>query len=217
MRDERNNENPIRVLLADDHPVTRSGIRAILDKAPDIQVVGEAGNGIEAQRLVAELAPKILLLDLQMPGPQPSEVAMWVRDHCPETVTLVLTAHDRDAYLAAMIEAETTGFVTKEEAPERLLEAIRHAARGEVLFNRDQLIRARRWRKEVGERWESLTERERDVLILVATGKTNQEIAQELQITAKTVSNHVSSILDKLGMASRTEASLWAVREGLID
>ena len=208
MRTEMNDGDTIRVLLADDHPVARAGIRAILEKAPDIQVVGEARDGTEAQKLTAELHPQILLLDLRMPGPRPAEVAAWVRAHCPETVTLVLTAHDRDAYLAAMMEAETAGFVTKEEAPERLVEAIRHAARGEVLFSREQLTWARHWREEVGERWESLTEREQEVLILVAEGKTDREIAQELQIKVKTIGNHVSSILDKLGVASRTKAAL---------
>ena len=128
----------IRVLLADDHPVTRAGIRAILEKAADIKVVGEAKDGIEAQRLTVELRPDILLLDLRMPGPQPSEIMLWVHDHCPETTTLVLTAHDRDVYLAEIMEAGATGFLTKNEAPQRLLEAVRCAARGEILFGHGQ-------------------------------------------------------------------------------
>jgi len=182
----------IRVLLADDHPVTRAGICAILEDAPDIQIVGEAKDGIEAKRMVADLCPDILLLDLVMPGPRPSEIEAWVRTHHPETITLVLTAHDRDAFLADVVEAGAVGFVTKEEAPERLVEAIRRAARGEILFDSGQLARARRWREEVGERWESLTEREREVLTLVAQGKSNREIAERLCVTEKTVEKHVS-------------------------
>ena len=207
----------IRVLLADDHPVTRAGMRAILEDAPDMQIVGEAKDGIEAERMVADLCPDILLLDLVMPGPRPSEIEAWVRTHYPETITLVLTAHDRDAFLADMVEAGAVGFVTKEEAPDRLVEAIRRAARGEVLFDSEQLTRARRWREEVGERWESLTEREQEVLALVAQGKSNGEIAERLCVTEKTVEKHVSNVLGKLELSSRTEAAMWVVGAGLVE
>jgi DNA-binding NarL/FixJ family response regulator len=198
----------ISVLLADDHPVTRAGIRAILDWTPDIQVVGEAKDGIEAQELVAKLHPRILLLDLQMPGPRPAEIEKWVRANCPETITLVLTGHDRDAYLASMIEAGISGFITKGTPADRLVEAIRRAARGEVLFNGEQLARARRWRREVGEKWESLTERERQVLQLLAQGSDNATIAETLGVTPKTAAYHVANIL-KLGVVSRQEATAW--------
>jgi DNA-binding NarL/FixJ family response regulator len=203
--------------IADDHPTTRAGIRTILDETPDIQVVGEAGDGIEAQELIAKLHPRILLLDLQMPGLRPVEVEKWVRAHCPDTITLVLTAHDRDAYLASMMEAGTAGFISKGTPAENLVKAIRRAAQGKILFNGEQLARARRWRQDTGEKWESLTERERQILMLVAKGKTDKEVAQELQIKVKTVGNHISNILRKLNIASRTEAALWAVREGFAE
>jgi DNA-binding NarL/FixJ family response regulator len=199
----------IRVLLTDDHPVAREGIRAILERTPDIQIVGEARDGIEAKRMVADLCPDILLLDLVMPGPRPSEIEAWVRTHYPETITLVLTAHDRDAYLADMIEAGAVGFVTKEKALERLVEAIRRAARGEILFGSEQLTRARRWREEVGERWESLTGRERQVLQLLVEGLDNVAIAEALCVTTKTVEYHVTNTLNKLDAASRLEAVVW--------
>ena len=199
----------IRVLLADDHPVAREGIRAILERTHDIQIVGEAKDGIEAKRMVADLCPDILLLDLVMPGPRSSEIEAWVRTHYPETITLVLTAHDRDAYLADMIEAGAVGFVTKEKAPQRLVEAIRRAARGGILFDSEQLTRARRWREEVGERWESLTGRERQVLQLLVEGLDNAAIAEALCVTAKTVEYHVTNALSKLGVASRLEAVVW--------
>ena len=140
-----------------------------------------------------------------------------MRTHYPETITLVLMAHDRDAVLADVVEAGAVGFVTKEEAPERLVEAIRRAARGEVLFTREQLTRARRWREEVGERWENLTEREREVLALVAQGKSNGEIAERLCVTEKTVEKHVSNVLGKLALSSRTEAAVWVVGAGLVE
>jgi CheY-like chemotaxis protein len=145
----------IRVLLADDHPALRAGIRAILEKAPDVQVVGEAKDGTQAQQLTASLRPQVLLLDLRMPGPRPAETVAWVRAHCPDTAVLVLTAHDVDGYLAAMVEVGAAGFVVKEEAPETIVEAVRAAARGEVFFSEEQRARARHWHEEVGARWES--------------------------------------------------------------
>jgi len=133
----------------------------------------------------------------------------WVRAHCPETAVLVLTAHDVDGYLATMIEAGAAGFVVKEEAPETVVEAIRHAARGDVLFSEEQQTRACDWREEVGERWESLTEREQEVLRLLAEGLDNAAIAEALCVTPKTVEYHVTNILSKLGVVSRLEAVVW--------
>ncbi len=132
----------IRLVLADDQEITRKGIRAMLSGAPDIEVVGEAKDGNEAQELTARLRPHILLLDLIMPGPRPYEVERWVRANCPETITLILTAHDRDAYLAEMVEAGAAGYLTKEISAQRLIEAIRRAVRGEALFDQTQLARA---------------------------------------------------------------------------
>jgi two-component system response regulator NreC len=203
-------EGTIRVLLADDHPVTRAGIRAILEGAPDIAVVAEAKDGLEAQQLVAEFCPRILLLDLVMPGPRPREIEAWVRAHYPETITLVLTAHDRDVFLAEAIGGGVAGFLTKEEAPQRLVEAVRRAARGDVLISGEQLARARHWREEVGERWESLTEREREVLRLLTQGLDNVTIADEMRVTVRTVESHVTNILRKLEVSSRLEAATWA-------
>ncbi len=189
---------PIRVVIADDREVARQGICAILEKTLDIQVVGEAQNGIEAQRLVAELCPDVLLLDLIMPETRPSVVAAWVRQHCPETVTLALTAHDRDAYLSKMIEAGVSGYLTKGERSERLIEAIRCAKRGESFISEDLLDRALWWRAEVAERWESLSKRERQVLHFLMEGLGNVSIAERLGVTAKTVDYHVANIKYKL-------------------
>ncbi len=204
----------IRVVLADDHEVTRAGIRAILEAASDIEVVGEAGTGEEAKTLTARLRPHVLLLDLQMPGPRPSQVEAWVRSHYPETITLVLTAHDRDAYLTEMVEAGVVGFLSKEEAGLRLVMAIRRAARGATLLSPEQLRRVQRWRREVGDRWEELTDRERDVLRLLVAGHENARIADHLSVTQRTVEYHVSNVLHKLGVATRLEAATW-VRENL--
>lgn len=202
-------KEPIRLLMADDHPVTRAGIRAVLSAAPDIHVVGEAQNGHEVQALVSQLRPHILLLDLQMPDTHPAEIERWVRAHAPETITLVLTAHDRDAYLADMMEAGVAGFLAKSEPDEGLIAAIRRAAGGEILFDDAQLARVRCWRKVAGEKWESLTERERQVLQYLTQGLSNKAIAEKLCVTSKTVAYHITNILSKLDVTSRQEAAAW--------
>lgn len=199
----------LSLLLADDHPVTRAGIRAILSEAPDIQVVGEAQNGLEAQELTAKFHPRVLLLDLQMSGPRPAEIEKYVRTHSPETVTLVLTAHDRDAYLANMMEAGAVGFLAKGEPAERLIAAIWRVARGEILFNSEQLRRARHWREAAGEKLKSLTDREYQVLQLLAQGLDNAAIAEALCVKPKTAAYHVTHILSKLEVTSRGEATAW--------
>jgi two-component system NarL family response regulator len=211
-------ERVIRVVLADDHAVTREGIRKMLDRAADLQIVGEAQDGMEAMQLAAQLQPDILLLDLQMPGPRPAEVERWVRANCPHTETLVLTAHDRRSYLAEMIDAGAVGYLHKSTtSAERLIDAIRCAARGAILFDAEQVEQARCWRETVEAKWKRLTEREREILALIVHGKTDKEIAAQLSIKLKTVGNHVSSILEKLEMTSRTEAAVWAVKEGFVD
>jgi DNA-binding NarL/FixJ family response regulator len=199
----------IRVLLADDQPVARAGIRAALEKAPDITVVGEAADGAAVQRLTAELRPDVVLLDLVMPGLRPVEFVRWARANCPATEVLPLTAHDRDCYLAEMLEAGAAGFLTKSGALDRLTERIRCVARGEILFDEAQQKRVNRWREEVGGRWESLTKRERQVLLALARGLDNAAVAAALCVTTKAVEHHVTNVLCKLGLASRLEAAVW--------
>jgi len=199
----------ITVVLADDHPVIREGIRRILANAIDISVVGEAQDGKEVKELVAKLHPKILLLDLKMPETSPFEIEKWVRENYPETITLVLTAHDRDFYLAGMIDAGVAGYLDKNERIEDLIAAIRRAAHGEVFFTREQIDRARKWRHEGGEKWEKLTKREREILLLIAQGQSNKAIAKKLGIALKTVAYHVSTILGRLDVESRNEAVVW--------
>jgi DNA-binding NarL/FixJ family response regulator len=209
-------ETKINVLLIDDHKLTREGTRSVLEQASDIRVVGEGQDGHEAKQLTAALKPDVLLLDLQMPGPSPAEIEAWVRKNYPETVTLVLTAHDRDTYLAGMAKAGAVGYIIKEEAAERLIEAIRRAVRGEILFTEKQRKRMEAWEMEARDRWGKLSSREREVLRLVAEGLMNQEISERLEISEKTVANHVSRILQKLRATNRTEAAIWAVRKGFI-
>lgn len=202
-------QEKITVLIADDHPATREGIRRILEQTADICVVGEAKDGIETKKSVSQLRPNVLILDLIMPGPRPSDIEKWVRKNHPETVTLILTAHDRDAYLAQMMEAGAAGYLSKEESGERLISAIRRVARGANIFEEQQLFRVRQWKKDVEAKWQSLTKREREILRLLAEGRANKEIAAACNIVLRTVEKHLENIYEKLGVRSKTEAALW--------
>jgi len=197
------------ILIADDHPLARAGIRTMLEAAPDLRVIGEAEDGDMARKLVAELQPRVLLLDLKMPGLSSAEVEKWVRSHFPNIVTLVLTAHDRDAYLSQMLDAGVSGYMDKNTRGEQLIAAIRRAVRGEMLFSSEQIRRARQWRQQEGLQWQRLTPRERQILPLLATGLDNAGISSRLGISQKTVAFHITNILKKLQVISRQEAASW--------
>lgn len=181
----------------------------MLEKTPDIYAVGEAGSGGETEKLVAELRPNIILLDLKMPGFSPAAFEKWARENYPETITLVLTAHDRDAYLANMMDAGAVGYLDKEARSEQLIAAIRRAASGENLFDEQQKKKAQRWREEVEKKWNSLSERERQVLRLLAEGASNKDISSTLHISVKTLDKHLERIYQKLDVDSRPKAVLW--------
>ncbi len=181
----------------------------MLEKAHDIYVIGEAESGSEAERLLAELRPDVILLDLKMPGFSPAAFEKWARENYPQAVTLVLTAHDRDAYLARMMDAGAVGYLDKETGAEQLIDAIRRAVAGDDLYDELQKMRARRWREEVEERWNGLSERERQVLRLLTEGANNKDISSKLDISIKTLDKHLERIYQKLGVTSRAEAALW--------
>ena len=199
----------ISVLIVDDHPSLRVGVRAMLEKTRDIYVIGEAESGEDAKTLLGKLRPNIILLDLKMPGFSPAAFEKWARENYPETITLVLTAHDRDAYLANMMDAGAVGYLNKEARSGQLIEAIRRAALGESLFDEKQKKRVAKWREEVEKKWHSLSEREKQVLRRMADGQGNKAIASGMGITAKTVDKHVEKIYEKLGVTSRSKAILW--------
>ena len=201
----------ITVLIADDHEITRKGIREVLEQLPDMEVLGEAQDGDEIRQSVAQQKPKILLLDLVMPNHSPVEFEKWVRVNYPETITLVLTAHDRDPYLSQMMEAGVAGYLDKKLRAADLVTAIRRAANGEYLFDKSQFERARRWREEIQRRWDSLSGRERAVLQLLTAGQDNRTIGACLGIKINTVEKHLENIYKKLGVSSRTEAIHWWV------
>lgn len=201
----------ISVLIVDDHPPLRAGVRAIIEKTNDIYVIGEAGNGDEAKKLLDELRPNIILLDLKMPNFSPSVFEKWARENYPETITLVLTAHDRDAYLANMMDAGAVGYLDKDSRTEQLIEAIRRAASGENLFDEQQKSRAQKWHEDVEKKWNSLSERERQMLRLMADGASNKEISSKLNVAESTVEKHLERIYEKLGVSVRAKAVIWGI------
>jgi two-component system nitrate/nitrite response regulator NarL len=202
----------ITIVIADDEEFARAGIREILLQVNDFEVIGEAKDGFEVRDLIPKLRPRILLLDYKMPGPRASEQEKWVRENYPETLVLVLTAHNRDAYLTKAMDAGMAGFLLKNENTEQLIFAIRRAAEGTVYFSDEQIERAHQWKQAVETKWESLSQREREVLHHLALGEDNKSIASSLSISLKTIEFHTTNILKKLGLGSRDEAIVWMLK-----
>ncbi|WP_376792365.1 response regulator [Thermoflexus sp.] len=205
----------IRILLADDHPTLRLGLRVLLDREPDIEVVAEAGSGEEALEKILALQPDVAVLDCQLPGLSGPAVAREIQRRGLSVRVLALSAYDYDRYLAEMWEAGACGYLLKEEPLERLASAIQRVARGEFLWTAAQIQRVQRYR-EIAARWSQLTEREREVLRWMAQGLSNKEIARQLGLTIRTVEFHAGNILQKLGAVSRLEAVLWAKEHGFL-
>ena len=204
----------IRVVLADDHPLMRSGIRATLTAEPDITLLGEAADGHAAQALCRDLLPDILLLDLSMPGPSAAETVAFLRDHAPNVKVVVLTAYDDTVYVRGMLAMGVLGYVLKDEAPETVVTAVRAVADGQTWLSPTVQARVTARRVTRGKA-DVLTERELEVVRLLADGRTNKEIARLLDVTEKTVEFHVSKVLKKLGATSRLEAAVWAKGRGM--
>jgi DNA-binding NarL/FixJ family response regulator len=203
------------VIIVDDHPVVRAGIRNLLEKAQDIKVLAEASNGSEAMKLVHELNPDVLLLDMEMPGLSGSEVAQQIQKSGAPTRILALSAHDDKQYIQELLSIGASGYLIKEEVPEAIVEAVRGVARGEKGWvSRRIAAQMSSWMGEGHQERSGLTAREVQVLQSVVAGKTNQEIGLTLGISEKTVEKHLEGIFAKLGVASRVEAAVRAVREG---
>jgi NarL family two-component system response regulator LiaR len=208
----------IRILVADDHTVIRKGMRAMLEAVPDMDVVGEATNGREAVLAVERLQPDVVLMDLVMPEMDGIEAIQRIKARWPETRILVLTTFAGEDKIFPAIKAGALGYQLKDSGPEELVQAIRQVYDGESSLHP---IIARKVLQELAQPAPSsampdpLTQREVEVLQLVAQGKENRAIAEELVISEATVRTHVSNILGKLHLASRTQAALYALREGL--
>jgi DNA-binding NarL/FixJ family response regulator len=210
----------VRVLLADDHPVFRHGLRDLLEEADGLQVVGEASNGDEAVQLSAQHQPDVVLMDVKMPGVSGIEATRRLRDVCPAARILILTMFEDDGTVFAAMRAGARGYVLKDADKDDLLRAIQSVARGEAIFSPAIATRVLDYFSGASasvprESFPMLTERERDLLQLLARGRSNPEIAADLGLSSKTVSNYVSSVLTKLQVADRAQAILRAREAGL--
>ncbi len=208
---------PTRVLIVDDHGVVREGLRAYLELEPDIQLVGEAKDGLEAVRRAAELLPDVVLMDLVMPNMDGVEATSRIKEQQPATHVIILTSFLDDERVVPAIRAGATSYLLKDVAATDLARAIRGARAGQAQLHPEV---ARRLMQQVTsprkpDAGAQLTDREREVLRLLADGRSNKEIARSLVVSERTVKGHVSNILGKLGLQDRTQAALYAVRNGL--
>ena len=211
---------PITILLVDDHALVRSGVRAYLETQPELVVVAEASSGQEAMQLAAEYAPDVVLMDLVMPGMDGVEATRRVREISPRTQVVVLTSFHEDTHIFPAIKAGAISYLLKDIGPAELAEAIRAAARGEAILDPKVAVRLmqelRGNRTQAINPYTELSEREQEVLRLIAEGMSNAEMAEKLVLSEKTVKSHVSNILNKLHLADRTQAAVFAWREGVV-
>jgi len=209
----------IRIVIADDHAVVRQGTRSLLEREKDLEVVGEAGDGEEAVRLIEQLRPDVAIIDIAMPKLNGVEVTRQIKPRCPSTAVLILTAYDDDEYIFALLEAGAAGYLLKDVDSREVVQAVRAVHAGESVLHpviaRKVIIRLTST-TEVGEEKPAaeLSEREMQVLKLAARGMSNKDIATELFVSMRTVQGHLSSIFNKLGVGSRTEAVFQAVKRG---
>jgi DNA-binding NarL/FixJ family response regulator len=209
-------DNVIRVLLVDDHQVVRRGLRTFLEVQGDIEVVGEAGDGDEGVARAMELRPDVILMDVKMPGTDGIEALRQLRAAENPARVLIVTSFTEQRTVVPALRAGAAGYVYKDVDPVALADAIRSVYAGHVLLQPEVAEALLRQEHPVGTgRGNALTEREREVLGLIADGRSNREIARALVLSEKTVKTHVSNILMKLDLADRTQAALWAVRNGV--
>ncbi len=213
----------IRILIAEDHAIVREGIRMILDAEPDFHVVGEARDGREAVELAQTLAPDVVVMDISMPQMNGIEATRQLQRLCPNARVLILTMHEEESYVFQLLQEGASGYVLKRAAATDLVEAVRSASRGEAFLYpsvarsvvQDYLDRIRSG--EGRDRYDGLTDREREILVLLADGLTNAAIAQRLGISIKTIQTHRAHIMEKLDLHDRSLLVRYAIRKGLID
>ncbi len=213
-------EGSVRVMIVDDHAVVRSGLSAFLMAYDDLEFVGEAAGGSEAVQKCPEVKPDVILMDLVMPGMDGVEATSRIRRASPHTQVVVLTSFHEDVHIFPAIKAGALSYLLKDVSPDEIAEAVRAAARGEAVLNPHvaaRLVQELRSPHSAGANpYTELSEREQEVLRLIAEGLSNLEIAERLVLSDKTVKGHVSNILGKLHLADRTQAAVFAWREGMV-
>ncbi|OGG54318.1 MAG: DNA-binding response regulator [Candidatus Handelsmanbacteria bacterium RIFCSPLOWO2_12_FULL_64_10] len=209
------------IVLADDHPVVRQGLRDLLEAEPDFCVVGETGDGLEAVRLVEGLRPHVLMLDLMMPGLNGLEVTRQARERCPQTQVVILSVHDNEAYVLEALKNGASGYVLKRADAADLVQAVREVAAGRrylspPLSERGVEVYAQKAGGVTQDAYEMITGREREVLHLAAEGRSNPEIAARLFISVRTVETYRAHLMQKLGLRTQTDLIRYALRRGIL-
>ena len=213
---------PIRLLLVDDQDIVRAGLRSLLERHPEMDVVGEAGSGTEAVALAEQLRPDVILMDITMPEMNGAEATRQIKETVPEVNVLALTIHEDEAYFFEMLNAGASGYIPKRASPDDLLAAIQIAAAGGVYLHpivagtlvQDYLRRVRSGTER--ESYDGLTRRQQEVLTMIAEGLSNQDIGTHLGISVRTVERHRENIMARLNLHSRTDVVKYALRKGLI-
>lgn len=211
-------EEPITILIADDHPLIRQGLQVVIEAQPDLRLVGEAVNGGQAVQLAQALHPDIIIMDLKMPVMDGLSATREISLTVPRAQVLILTSFPDDENVYAAIKAGAVGFLLKDASAEYLLDAIRTVQGGESVLHpaiARKLMREIKEPSRLPPTTDPLTARELEVLACMAQGMSNRQIAQQLSVSVRTVSSHVRSILDKLHLANRTQAALYAVEQGI--
>ncbi|REJ36961.1 MAG: DNA-binding response regulator [Bacillota bacterium] len=214
---------PIKVVIVDDHEVVRVGLKSLLNRVADLEVVGEAGSAAEAEQVVEQVQPDVVVMDIRMPGGSGIEACRSIRSRWPHIRVIMLTSYSDDEAVIGSVMAGASGYVLKQIGTQELVDAIRRVSRGESLLDPGvtgkilERVRGGSGLSGTDGRGtpEALTEQEERILALIAEGKTNREIANALYLSEKTVRNYVSNILAKLQLHNRAEAAAWAVRRGL--
>ena len=216
-------QEKIRVIIVDDHPLVREGLRKVLTLDHEIEVIDEAGDGQGAINLARRLRPDVILMDINMPGTNGIEATRVIKREIPSAGIIALTIHEEEEYVLELVRAGVSGYVLKDIAPAKLVETIKTVAKGQSVIDPGitnklfgELSRLSKRRKEK-EEWETLTDREMDVLQLMSQGCSNKDIALSLTISEKTVKNHITNIFRKLQVEDRTQAVLFAIKHRLVD
>jgi len=207
----------MRVLIADDHGIVRSGVKLLLDRQPDIEVVAEAEDGVEAVAKVIELRPDVAVLDVSMPRMTGIQATHEIKRQTPDTQVLILSMHDDERYLFEALRAGAAGYVLKRAADQDLVDAVRAAGRGEPFLTASAQQTLIRDFLDRGDEPQELSPREQEVVKLIAEAHTNREIAEILHLSEKTVESHRARVLQKLGMRDRVELVRYAIRRGLVE
>lgn len=211
----------VKILIADDHPIVRQGLRNLLENEPDIQVIGEAGNGIEAVEAVTALKPDILIVDIMMPGLNGLEVVRQAKLRFPALLIIVLSMHSNEAYVVEALRKGADGYVLKDTAPAELTQVVKEVRSGHRYLSpalSERLVDAYIQKSEISEvdPLELLTTREREVMQLAAQGLTSAEIATQLSVSRRTVEQHRSNLMDKLGLRNQTDLVRFAIKRKLL-